>query len=100
MNPQQNMTYHVKEYLAHRRALGFALKCPGRLLIDFARFVDESGHRGPLTLELALQWASLPPDVSQQYQAHRLTTVRGFARYLAYIRLPASTVVVRTRYRH
>ena len=83
MSDRPTITCHVQAYLAHRRALGFALKCPGRLLMDFARFVDQLGHGKVLTTELALQWAILPPGASKRYQAYRLSAVRGFARYLA-----------------
>ena len=47
----------------------------------FARFADHSGHRGPLTTELVLRWASQPP--AQRYRVYRLSTVRCFAKYLA-----------------
>lgn len=83
MSRKLTMTCHAKRYLAHRRALGFALEGPGRLLLDFARFADQPQHRGPLTTDLALRWATLRPDAAPRYQAHRLSAVRGFARYLS-----------------
>ena len=81
MSHRLTMTCHAKKYLEHRRALGFALVTGGKLLMDFARFADRSGHRRPLTTELALRWSSLPS--AQRYRAHRLSVVRCFARYLA-----------------
>ena len=83
MSKHRTMIDRVKEYLAHRRALGFALDTSGNLLIQFARFADRSKHRGPLTADLALRWASLPKTASPRYRAERLSIVRGFARYLA-----------------
>ena len=83
MNRHRTMVDRTKEYLAHRRALGFALDISGKLLLQFARFADRSKHRGPLTADLALRWASLPQAASQRYRAERLSIVRGFARYLA-----------------
>jgi integrase len=77
------MVIMAKQYLAYRRALGFALESSGGLLLDFARFADRSGHRGPLTTDLALRWATLPEAASPRYRAERLSIVRGFARYLA-----------------
>jgi integrase len=79
------MAHQAKRYLEHRRALGFALNINGHLLMDFARFADRSGHRGPLTTELALRWAGLPSAVSPRYRAQRLGIVRVFARHLAAI---------------
>ena len=83
MRKRPTMVSRVKDYLTHRRALGFALDTAGELLMQFARFADKSGHRGPLTTDLALRWASLPKEASARYQAGRLSIVRTFARYLA-----------------
>jgi integrase len=83
MSHQPKMARLVKDYLAYRRGLGFKLEGDGRLLLRFAEYADHNGHRGPLTTELALRWARLPPDASPSYLAIRLQAVRGFARYRA-----------------
>ena len=83
MNRHRTMVQRAKEYLAHRRALGFALDISGNLLLQFARYADRLKHRGPLTADLALAWAALPQSASPRYRAERLSIVRGFARYLA-----------------
>lgn len=83
MSGRLTMMDRAKEYLAYRRALGFALDSSGTLLLQFARFADRSKHRGPLTADLALRWASLPRTASPRYRAERLSIVRGFARHLA-----------------
>jgi site-specific recombinase XerD len=83
MSGHATMINRAQEYLAHRRALGFALDSSGTLLLRFARFADRSNHRGPLTADMALRWASLPQTASPRYRAERLSIVRGFARYLA-----------------
>ena len=54
------MADRVEEYLAYRRALGYQIRIEGQMLQSFARYADDSGHRGPLTTELALRWARLP----------------------------------------
>jgi integrase len=77
------MVKRAKDYLVYRRALGFALDISGKLLMQFARFADRSGHHGPLTADLALRWASLRKTASPRYRAERLSIVRVFARYLA-----------------
>ena len=59
------------------------LRIEGQLLRSFARYADESGHRGPLTTELALRWARLPEQATRLYQARRLEMVRTLAEYLA-----------------
>jgi integrase len=77
------MADRVKGYLAYRRALGYQLHIEGQMLFSFARYADQSGHRGPLTTELALRWARLPERRTRLYQARRLEVVRTLARYLA-----------------
>jgi len=77
------MSNKVAEYLTFRHGLGYQLRTEGRLLRQFARHVDETGHRGPLTTELALRWARLPSGADRLYQARRVEIVRCFARYLA-----------------
>jgi hypothetical protein len=47
----------VERYLKQRRQLGFELSFTGQQLMRFARYADARGHRGPLTLELQLDWA-------------------------------------------
>ena len=83
MNQRETWITMANEYLDYRRQLGFQLKIEGEQLLRFAKFVDESGHDGPLTTEVALQWARLPENVSTLYQAKRLEVVRCFAKYLA-----------------
>ena len=64
---KRSMLSKVRAYLAHRRALGFQLKCEGVRLLDFARYVDARGHRGPLTTRLAMRWACLPQAADMRW---------------------------------
>jgi integrase len=73
----------VDDYLAVRRGLGFALEQPAWLLRDFARYADRSGHRGPLTTELAVRWALSSRSGDPAQAARRLSAVRQFARHRA-----------------
>jgi integrase len=76
------MADRVNEYLTYRRSLGYQLRVEGQMLQSFARYADESGYRGPVTTELALQWARLPQQAARLYQARRLEVVRTLARHL------------------
>ncbi len=68
----------VREYLELRRSLGFQLREAGKALAEFVTFLAQ--HRAPyITHALALAWAQQPPSPVQR--AHRLTFIRGFARY-------------------
>jgi len=72
----------AEDYLDLRRKLGFQIGIEAAELRRFARFADRIGHRGPITTELAVRWATLP-DSSRQYHARRLDVVRRFARHRA-----------------
>jgi len=82
MRRHTTMVRQVKEYLRLRRSLGFELQSQGEMLLSFAKYLDRSGHRGPLTTEVALRWTNLPKNASLAYRAKRLSAVRCFARYL------------------
>ena len=71
----------AEQYLEMRRNLGFALRIEGEELLRFARYAERMGHKGPLTVEIALQWAQTSSG-SRIYQARRLDVVRRFARYM------------------
>ncbi len=71
----------VEDYLAFRRRLGYAMRGIDHLLRDFARYAVESGHRGPITIALAVRWAKLPKDTDPSWWARRLSVVRSFARH-------------------
>ena len=75
----------VHEDLALRRGLGFSLETPRWLLVDFARYAEQMGHQGALTIDLAVTWVLSSPEGNPAQAARRLAVVRQFARYLAVI---------------
>jgi hypothetical protein len=75
------LAQHVEDYLAIRQSLGFKLRTEGRLLADFAAFTEGIG-RSTVTVDAALQWATMPTGVGHAYLSQRMRAVRGFARYL------------------
>jgi hypothetical protein len=81
MKPATTMVSLVEDYLAYRRRLGFALESDERRLLCFARFADQVGHRGPITEELALRWASSSGRTTATTRAGRLTILSPFAKY-------------------
>lgn len=78
-----NMTFEkqVQDYIALRRGLGSCLDGQEKVLLDFGRFLDRSGHSGPITTEVILQWAEAPQSKDPNRTAQRLGTVRGFLRH-------------------
>ncbi|MDQ6614476.1 MAG: tyrosine-type recombinase/integrase [Actinomycetota bacterium] len=69
------------EYLAMRRALGFKLERAEGLLNSFIDHL-QARQAATITIELALEWATLPQQASAWWWSQRLGVVRGFARYL------------------
>jgi len=73
----------VEDYIALRRGLGARLRHQGTLLLSFARFLDASGHRGPITTELVLRWAQTPRAKQPAQTARRVSAIRAFLRHRA-----------------
>jgi integrase/recombinase XerD len=71
----------LNEYLALRRSLGFKLERPGQLLAQFVAYLEQA-EVDTVTTERAVAWARQPTTARQFWWSHRLSTVRGFARYL------------------
>ncbi|MDQ2896341.1 MAG: tyrosine-type recombinase/integrase [Actinomycetota bacterium] len=71
----------VEDYLAMRRALGYQLTEHGRVLPQFAAFLEQRDE-SLITTTLALEFATLPAQASVVWWHQRLAIVRGFARYL------------------
>ena len=71
----------LADYLALRRALGYRLARPEKLLGQFLDHLEQA-DAATITIAAALDWARLPAGGSSSWWAYRLSTVRGFATYL------------------
>lgn len=80
MKKRLTMITLAEEYLLHRRRLGYVLHGDGQQLFHFARYAETVRHRGPVTVELAVKWAT-HDGPSSEWIARRLSIVRGFARH-------------------
>lgn len=81
MKNLKSMKKQVQEYLFYRRSLGFQLKIEGQELLKFATYADNQKHTGPLTENLAIEWAKSSRKVSRFTWARRLEIVRCFAKH-------------------
>jgi integrase len=79
------MQKSVLTYLSVRRRLGYDLRGTGTLLLDFARFAHGEEHEGPVTVDLAVRWATRPEGTRPGRHAQRLSVVRQFARHQSII---------------
>lgn len=75
------MTKQVEEYLTLRRAMGFDLVGEGYQLHAFARFVEETGHAGPLTTDLLLRWVQAAKKPGPVTASRRVEVLRPFLKY-------------------
>ncbi len=71
----------LEEYLATRRAAGFALHKTATVLNGFVAFADQQKAER-ITTQLALQWARQPANAQPAWKARRLNMVRLFAKHL------------------
>lgn len=68
-------------YLALRRALGYRLDRPEKLLDQFLAHLEATDQR-VVTVGNAVEWAQLPANGAPNWWGYRLSVVRGFATYL------------------
>jgi integrase/recombinase XerD len=69
------------DYLTMRRALGYKLRRPQKLLAQFVDYLDSIGAEH-VKIENAAAWARLPTNGSLTWWASRLSIARSFAIYL------------------
>jgi integrase len=81
MSRSSTFSTQVDAYLVDRRRAGYALQSEGTQLKRFARFAHRIGHRGPLTVKLATQWANDSCAHRPLTAARRIETLRPFAAY-------------------
>lgn len=90
------MAARVEDYLVARRQMGFDLDIAGSQLLAFARFADEAGHGGPITLDLAVRWARSASRPTALTMARRIEVLRPFAKYSA--QFEPGTAILPNRY--
>ncbi len=81
MNGSDTLGTRIDTYLSSRRHAGFALHINGQQLKRFAAFADKIGHRGPLTVKLAMRWATDSLNNRPLTAARRIEVLRPFYRY-------------------
>jgi integrase len=81
MNANSSLARWVDDYLTTRRQAGYQLTVEGWQLRRFADFAGQHGHHGPLTVQLAVQWASSSSGARRLTSARRIEVLRPFAAY-------------------
>lgn len=84
MSAPTSLQARVERYLVERRRLGFSGRNDACTLRSFARHVQTTGHRGPLTVEIMAEWARRDSHGSSDPHtwARRLKKLRTFMRWL------------------
>ena len=72
------LTETAQHYLHLRRALGYELEEPGKLVLSFAAHLDGLGIMH-VTADAAAEWATTPRDAAPYWHWLRMSAVRGFA---------------------
>ena len=68
----------LADYLSVRRALGYKLQRPEKLLNQFLTHLEDLGEER-VTVSAALEWATLPKNGDQSWWSLRLSAVRCFS---------------------
>lgn len=71
----------LTDYLDVRRALGYRMERHEKLLSQFLTYLKARGVER-VTIQTAIDWATLPRDAHPSWLSARLSVVRGFARHL------------------
>ena len=84
MSARIGLQTRVDGYLAERHRLGFELHSQDTLLADFAKFVADRHHHGPLTVELMVDWVRKGKGGlgTPETWYRRMAILRRFVRYL------------------
>lgn len=75
---------HLQDYLQLRRSLGFKLVHEGRVLAQFVEHLEATGVTAITAID-SIAFAGNRTGVDPVTWSHRLTAIRGFARYMAAI---------------
>ena len=73
----------IADYLAMRRGLGFQLANAAWWLPDFARYIEQIDHQGPITTDIVVRWALMTRTGDPAQAACRYGAVQAFARHQA-----------------
>ncbi len=71
----------LADYLAVRRALGYKLDKPEKLLAQLLTYVEERGETHLRTATM-VAWATLPEGADRSWSSYRLSVARGFASHV------------------
>jgi site-specific recombinase XerD len=85
MLADNKITRQIESFIEFKQSLGYQLKVESQELRRFAKYTREIEHDHSLTVDLAMQWATLDTILSRWYMARRLETVHTFAIYAASI---------------
>lgn len=76
-----DMGAQVEDYLSMRAALGFNVENHRWLLRDFVSYAKRVGHRGPMTIDLAVSWAISPCAGDAARGERALGAIRQFGKH-------------------
>ena len=81
--PRSIFADHIANFIGLKRRLGYQFESQSAILLRFDRYLCEMDYQGPLTEELALNFATSNPQVSKNECVRKYQFVRQFSDYLA-----------------
>ena len=74
---------HLINFIEMRQRIGYKDKEQGAILFRFDRFLSEANYQGPLSQELAWEFATSRKEISRNECARHYHAIRQFSDYLA-----------------
>ena len=71
----------VETYIAYKNGLGVPMVSEASAMRQFARYADSVGHGGPITAEIAVEWARSGTNHAEGYEIKRYEMARRVHEY-------------------
>lgn len=71
----------VESYIAYKNGLGVPMVSEGSTMRQFARYADSVGHEGPITVDIAVEWARSGVNHAEGYEIKRYEMARRVHEY-------------------
>ncbi len=71
----------VEAYIAYKNGLGVPMVSEASAMRRFARYADSVGHEGPITVEIAVEWARSGTNHAEGYEIKRYEMARRVHEY-------------------
>jgi len=71
----------VEAYIAYKNGLGVPMVSEASAMRQFVRYADSAGHEGPITVDIAVEWARSGTNHAEGYEIKRYEMARRVHEY-------------------